>query len=44
MPASIFKLIWISLLHNVVKRVRKELRDSVVLSAVQTVMEFERIV
>jgi hypothetical protein len=34
---------WISLFHNVVKVFVKELLDSVVFSAVQTVMEFERI-
>jgi hypothetical protein len=41
--ASIFRLICISLLHNIVKRVLIELRDSVVFSVVQKVMEFERI-
>jgi hypothetical protein len=37
---SIFRLIWISILHNIVKHVRIELRDSVVLSVVQPFMEF----
>jgi hypothetical protein len=39
-PESIFRLMWIWLFHNVVKRVI-ELREFVVLSVVQTVMEFE---
>jgi hypothetical protein len=42
-PASNFRFIWISLLHNVVKGVVIELRDSVVFSVAETVMESERI-
>jgi hypothetical protein len=41
--ASIFRLLWISLLHNVSNVFVTELRGSVVFSVVQTVMEIERI-
>jgi len=37
------RLIWISLLHNVVKRVLNRIVHSVVISVVQTLTEFERI-
>jgi hypothetical protein len=42
-PASILSLIWILLLHNVSNVFVIELRDSLVFSVVQMVMEFERI-
>jgi uncharacterized protein YbbC (DUF1343 family) len=41
--ASIFRLIWIPLLHNLRNAFVMELRDSVAFSVMQTVMEFERI-
>jgi hypothetical protein len=41
--ASIFRLIWISLLHDVIKRVRNRTAHSVVFSVVQTVMKFDEL-
>jgi hypothetical protein len=42
-PASILRFIWISCLHNVVKRVLIELKNYFVFSVVHTFMEFEGI-
>jgi hypothetical protein len=41
--ASIFKFIWISLLHNVSNVFGIELRVSVMFSVIQTVMEFKEL-
>jgi hypothetical protein len=41
--ASIFRFIWISLLHNVVKRIRNRTARFRCVSVAETVMEFEKI-